>query len=93
VYPDWKCGIVGSPVPDYGRRARLFCDAYGLKDRTGLVDTMRQRMQALSDSICVWGAAGEPGFAGLLRMGYDKLPLQDMEVLEGRREEIERALV
>jgi Phosphotransferase enzyme family len=95
VYPDWKCRIVGADeATDFGRRARLFCDAYGLdvEDRAGLLDTMHGRMQVLSDTIRSWGEAGEAGFAELLRMGYDKLPLQDMEVLEAHREEIERAL-
>jgi hypothetical protein len=93
VYGDWKCRIVGSDMPDYGRRARLFCDAYGLADRSGLLDTMRMRMQVLSNTIRSWGESGEPGFAELLRMGYDKLPLQDMEVLDEHRQAIERVLI
>jgi hypothetical protein len=93
VYGEWKCRIVGCDVPDYGRRARLFCDAYGLDDRGALLDTTRMRMQALSDTIRSWGEAGEPGFAELQRMGYDKLPLQDMEVLDENRPAIERVLM
>ncbi len=92
AYPEWKCRIVGSETPDYGRRARLFCDAYGLEDRSGLLDTMRRRMQVLSHTIRSWGAAGEPGFGDLLRMGYDRLPLQDMAVLEQRWGELVAAL-
>jgi aminoglycoside phosphotransferase (APT) family kinase protein len=93
VYPPWKCGVVGSPVPDYGRRARLFLDAYGLEDRSEVVATMRQRMLVLSKTIRTWGKAGTPGFAALLAKGYDKLPLQDLDVLEARCDDIERAVL
>jgi hypothetical protein len=93
VYSEWKCRVVGAELPDdYGPRARLFCDAYGLEDRSSLVEVMRLRMRVLSDTIRLRGEAGEPGFAELLRMGYDRLPLQDMEILDEHRAEIERAL-
>ena len=92
-YEDWKCRIVGlDEPPDYARRTRLFCDAYGLDDRSALLDTVRRRQQVLSDTIRAWGGAGEPGFAELLRLGYDKLPLQDLRLLESRWDEIAAAL-
>jgi aminoglycoside phosphotransferase (APT) family kinase protein len=92
-YRDWKCRIVGlEEPPDYARRTRLFCDAYGINDRSALLNTVRRRQQWLSDTIRALGGASEPGFAELLRMGYDKLPLQDMRLLEERWDEIAAAL-
>jgi hypothetical protein len=92
-YEDWKCRIVGLDVPpDYARRTRLLCDAYGLDDRSALLDTVRRRQQVLSDTIRAWGGANEPGFLELLRTGYDRLPLQDILLLESRWEEIAAAL-
>jgi hypothetical protein len=93
IYPDWKCRIVGTEVPDYGRRALLFCDAYGLDERRDLLATIRERMKVLSETIRSWGEAGESGFDELLAKGYDRLPLQDMAVLHEQQGAIEEALL
>jgi hypothetical protein len=93
IYPDWKCRIVGTKVPDYGSRARLFCDAYGFEGRYDLLATIRERMRVLSETIRSWGEAGEPGFDELLAKGYDRLPLQDMQILNTQQGAIEKALL
>jgi hypothetical protein len=75
AYALWRC------VPLYGgeefggpdkqaRRIKLFCDVYGLADRRGLLDTIAWRQQVLHDTLVVWGQAGVPGFAEMLRDGH-----------------------
>ncbi|WP_159104885.1 aminoglycoside phosphotransferase family protein [Plantactinospora sp. BB1] len=39
------------PVPDRPRRLRLICDAYGLTDRSRLVDLIEARLERLRDGI------------------------------------------
>lgn len=53
------CGFVplAPPVPlaDRARRLRLFCDGYGLADRTGLVATMLRRLTHVRDRLLAAG--------------------------------------
>jgi Ser/Thr protein kinase RdoA (MazF antagonist) len=64
------------PAPEFGgpdeqaRRIRLFCDAYGLGERAGLLDTIERRQQVLLDTLVEWGRAGVPGFTQMLRNGH-----------------------
>lgn len=41
----------GMRVPDRPRRLRLLCDAYGLDDRSHVVDVMRQRLERARDGL------------------------------------------
>jgi Phosphotransferase enzyme family len=43
LYPDGDCARLGFPVGPRGPRIRLFCDAYGLGDRGGILDVVRRR--------------------------------------------------
>jgi thiamine kinase-like enzyme len=36
-----------SPIPNRAARLKLFCDAYGLEDRTALIPTVIQRLEAM----------------------------------------------
>jgi Ser/Thr protein kinase RdoA (MazF antagonist) len=40
----------GSPT-EQARRIRLFCDAYGLAERRGLLDVVERRQQVLLDTL------------------------------------------
>ncbi len=81
----------GSPV-EQGRRLRLFCDAYGLDDRRGMLDTIERRQQVLYDSLTAGAAAGDPGFAALVRDGHGDGVLVDMAYIRRCRAEFVHAL-
>jgi hypothetical protein len=59
----------GGPA-EQARRIRLFCDAYGLAERQGLLEVVERRQQALHDTLVAWGQAGAPAFAAMLRDGH-----------------------
>lgn len=63
-----------APIDDQFSRLRLFCDAYGLTkvERGQLIPLVRTRQEVVLATIRVWGEAGKPGWAHLLRMGHDK---------------------
>lgn len=44
LYPDTECVRFGYGVEPRGRRLRLFCDAYGLADRSRLLPTVERRL-------------------------------------------------
>jgi len=52
-----------SEPPDRLRRLALFLDAYGLDDRTGLLEMAITRIEGLRDDILRRAAAGDPGVA------------------------------
>jgi hypothetical protein len=90
AYALWRC------VPLYGaaefggphtqaRRIRLFCDAYGLADARGLLDTIERRQQVLHDTLVAWGRAGVPGFAEMLRDSHADGIRNDMAYLRANR--------
>ena len=51
------------------RRARLFCDAYGLQDRGELVDKILERQRAGRRAIKQAADAGDPAYQRLWDMG------------------------
>ncbi|MDQ3855142.1 MAG: phosphotransferase, partial [Chloroflexota bacterium] len=73
LYEDW-----GSPEAQ-GRRLRLFCDAYGLGERRGLLDIIERRQRATHDGLRAWAEAGEPAFQVLWREGHGDAALRDLE--------------
>jgi hypothetical protein len=61
---DANCiGFGFAAPPDRRRRLALFCVAYGLEDRDGLLEVVVRRIVALRDDILTRAAAGEPGVA------------------------------
>lgn len=46
LYPDAACVQFGYPVEPRGRRLRLFCDAYGLQDRSHLLPLIERRLSS-----------------------------------------------
>jgi hypothetical protein len=90
----WRC------VPLYGndedgplvkqvRRIALFCDAYGLTDRRGLLDTVRRRQTVLYDSVRTWAAEGVPAFARMWQEGHADGVLRDRAWLDRHRAKLE----
>jgi len=75
-------------------RTRTFCDQYGLDNtgRTGLVDAVIVRLNALVDFMTSQAAAGNAAFAGHLADGHHLQYLGDAAYLDGQREAFTRAL-
>ena len=78
----------GSPA-ERARRLRLFCDAYGLAERRGLLDVVERRQQVLLDTLVAWGQAGLPGFAAMLREGHADGIRSDIAYLRHNRSALE----
>ncbi|MGC5011444.1 aminoglycoside phosphotransferase family protein [Streptosporangium sp. DT93] len=79
---------------EQARRARLFCDRYGL-DAAGrgvLVDAVIARLHALVDFMRAQAAAGNAAFAGHLADGHHLQYLADAAYLDERRAVFDRAL-
>jgi hypothetical protein len=77
---------------EQARRMRLFCDAYGLEDRRGLIDTIGRRQRVLHDTLVEWGQAGVSGFAEMLRDGHADGIRADMAYLSASRPALEERL-
>lgn len=78
LYHDGLPSSDGEADPEeYARRLRLFCDAYALTDRAGLLDVIQARQQVMYDTVRIWGEAGVPGFAEMWKTGHADLPLRD----------------
>lgn len=78
LYPDERFG----PPETRARRAARLCDAYGLTDRTGLVDLILQRQRSAYDTVEQWGRAGRPGFAQLFEVNLHVGALDDIAYVE-----------
>jgi hypothetical protein len=79
----------GTPT-EQARRMRLFCDAYGLEDRRGLLDLIARRQHVLYNSVVAWAAAGDPAFAVMCRDGHTQGILSDLAYVRRHRAEFER---
>lgn len=77
---------------EQARRLRVFCDAYGLKNRSGVLSTMRVRIDHVSRFIEAQARAGDPGFAQLVRWNTPALMDNDIAYLDEHRVTFERAL-
>lgn len=62
-------------------RLRLFCDSYGLTDRTGLIAAVIDRLRDLVAFMRAEAAAGHSGFAAHIAAGHDELYLRDLAYL------------
>jgi hypothetical protein len=80
------------PLPPRAPRLRAFLDAYGLDDRSTLLDVVEERQQVHVRTIRAWGGEGRPGWRELLARGYAELPVEDARWLSRHRRELERAL-
>ncbi len=59
---DTSCrGFGFTTLPDRPRRLALFLDAYGLEERSGVLEMARIRVERLRDDILDRAAAGDPG--------------------------------
>ncbi len=74
-------------ITEQVRRARLFCDAYGLEDRTGVVDAVLERIKAMADSLCDGSARGDKRFQANIDAGHLKIYEDDLAHLITHREQ------
>jgi hypothetical protein len=83
------------PAPgDEGRRARLFCDEYGLgpAERAQLLDTVLRNNHSGYESHRLWGQAGVPGFKEMWEAGDSQRILADREWLLATWDDLAAAL-
>jgi hypothetical protein len=79
-------------LAERAQRLRLFCDAYGLEDRSALLTTIRLRNDYVARFIEARARAGEPGFVTLARWDTPALMDNDIAYLDHHRSMFERAL-
>jgi len=83
-------------VPDLGERARrlrVFCDAYGLEDRSGVIAAMRARLIYVGRFIDEQARLGDPGMIRLVGWDTPRLMfVNDVGYLDEHRAVLERAL-
>jgi aminoglycoside phosphotransferase (APT) family kinase protein len=79
-------------VPALAARTRLFCDAYGLVDRSTLLETILARQHALHATIRELAEAGDAAFVAMWGTEHSDGPLRDAEFLRRHRRAFARAL-
>jgi phosphotransferase family enzyme len=57
-----RLGANDLELQEQGRRLRLFCDAYGLEERTTLVETIERRVEALAAGLMEWAPTEDAAF-------------------------------
>jgi aminoglycoside phosphotransferase (APT) family kinase protein len=74
------------------RRLRLFLDAYGLADRSGLLATARLRFEHVAGFITEQAACGDPGMRRLVSWEVPRKMGDDVRYLDEHRTTLERAI-
>jgi hypothetical protein len=69
LYSDNACVAFGSPVRPRGPRIRSFLDAYGLDDRSALLEVLRRRQDATRATMQALADRGDPAYARLVAEG------------------------
>ena len=80
-------------IDERARRLRLFCEAYGLSDRTGLIDAIRARLIYVGAFIAEQARLGDPGMVKLVAAGVPHgMLVKDVGYLDAHRAILARAL-
>lgn len=79
-------------IAERAQRLRLFCDAYGLQDRSELLATIRLRNDHVARFIEERARAGEPGFVTLVSWDTSGKMDNDLAYLDKHKSTFERAL-
>ena len=93
----WVPLIAGaSAIPEIRertRRLRVFCDAYGLEDRSDLIASLRARLIHVARFVEEQARLGDPGMQRLVELDRPReMFLTDVGYLDDHRERFERAL-
>ncbi|MFN8485894.1 MAG: phosphotransferase [Anaerolineae bacterium] len=88
LYPDASFGSLA----ERAQRIRLFCDAYGLEDRRGLLAVVEWRQAVHYSTLAAWAESGLPAFERLWREGHGEAMLRDLTWLRTHRVELERLI-
>lgn len=83
------------PVDEFeprAARARAFCDAYGLQDRSAVIDLVVERQLATFAVFEEGAKAGDPPYVLLWSMGAGPVLQREMNYVRGHRAELEHAL-
>ncbi len=90
--PLFKSGVAPT-IDEQVRRARLFVDAYGLKDRSELLLTLRMRLEHVARFIEQAAHGGDPGMQRLVESAVPKTMFEDdVRYLDEHWATLERAL-
>lgn len=81
----------GSPGEQV-RRARLFCDEYGLEDRSAVVDAVTDRLLDHVAFMRAEASAGNAAFASHVADGHDDHYLRDVDYIGSISDELRSAL-
>lgn len=93
LYCDDNCRAVGLvEPPNRGHRLRLFCDSYGLGERTGFVQTIEERVRAVGAIIRTQAKVGDIRFQRMVDEGHADRYDDNAAYLHQLREELQRAL-
>jgi len=79
-------------VDEQCRRARLFCDAYGLSARARLVETLRLRIESMADFLRQGAAKGDPRMLANIEAGHLAIYLTDCDYVARHAGEFQAAL-
>jgi len=74
-------------ITEQARRVRLFCDAYGLEDRSGLIAAVMDRIKGMADSLREGAASGDKRFRANIDAGHLTIYENDLANLVTLQEE------
>jgi Ser/Thr protein kinase RdoA (MazF antagonist) len=77
---------------DQARRVRLFCEAYGLLDRSQVVTTLIQRVQFMADMLLAGAAQGDARMQANIAAGHLSIYRTDAAYLEENQARFKLAL-
>ena len=80
-------------MAEQARRARLFCDAYGLGDRTALVPAILSRVAYMAEFLRAGAAQGDERILDNIAAGHLRIYLTDLAYLEEQRDVLAAALL
>jgi hypothetical protein len=82
LYHNQRCARLSWTITPRGPRLAQFLDAYGLKDRSGILATALRSQAVVATTIEAWAAASDPVFAGLRHEGRVAKIRGDMRYVE-----------
>ncbi len=79
-------------VEEQGRRARLFCEAYGLQERSSLLDVILARVDFMADFLRKGAARGDKRLQANIDAGHLAIYLTDYDHILAHRDQFQAAL-